>query len=713
MRGRDRNSLPARIARLTRKELRETLRDRRTIVTLFVMPLLVYPLLSMAFQRYVLVSMPAPSEKPAFRLGFSNAEDAQLFFSYLSIGHGIANPSDELQGAQKSPRSHQFSLPEIDLFVDENPADSVAAREVDLGVRVRRRGPLDLPTPANAAIDVQLLYDPHTVSSREALELIERRLALVNEQFLKLRLKRAGATGRLTPIDATRVDVGAGSPQPSFPLATLVPFVLILTTITGAVYPAIDLTAGERERGTLEMLVAAPVPKLGLLFAKYVAVVTVAMLTAVVNVSAMTITVASIGLTDQLFGERGLTAELAIEFLGLLLLFAAFFSAVLLALTSFARSFKEAQAYLVPLMLAATAPGIFTVVGGVRLSLLLAVTPLANIVLLSRDMFEYNADPLLALLVLCSTLIYAAIALAIAAKLFGSDAVLYGSPGGWSEALHRPAEARKAPSLGIGLLTLIAVSPAFMLCSNLLGQFSSMGIGWRLGWSALATICLFGLPPIVVEKWAGVGLIEGLQLRVPSWLAFAAAVILGASLWPFAHEIVVRQHEHGWITLDPDKLQRVQDVLTEFRQVSPAWLVLCTALVPAICEELFFRGFLLSSLRLRQTNRMAIFTSAAIFGAFHVIVTNGFLFERFLPTTFLGLLLGWLAIQTRSIYPGMLLHAVHNGLLLLMAYYQPELSSHGWGIEAATHLPTNWLIAAVAGSIAGVVLALKARPANT
>jgi ABC-2 type transport system permease protein/sodium transport system permease protein len=561
-----------------------------------------------------------------------------------------------------------------------------------------------------SAIDVQLLYDPHTARSREALELIERRLALVNNQFLELRLTNMGATGRLTPIEASRVDIDAGPGQPSFPLATLVPFVLILTTITGAVYPAIDLTAGERERGTLEMLIAAPVPRLGLLFAKYVAVVTVAMLTAVVNVSAMTITVASVGLARQLFGERGLTAELAIEFVGLLLLFAAFFSAVLLALTSFARSFKEAQAYLVPLMLAATAPGIFTVIGNVRLTPLLAATPLANMVLLSRDMFEYNADPLLALLVLCSTLFYAAIALTIAARLFGSDAVLYGSPGGWSETLHRPAETRAAPSLGIALLTLIAVSPAFMLLGNVLGQLSAEAIEWRLGWSALATISLFGMTPILVEKWSGVPLIEGLRLRMPPWLAFVAAAILGVSLWPFAHEIVVRQHEHGWFVLDPAKLQRVQSVLNEFRQISPAWIVFCMAVVPAVCEELFFRGFLLASLRTHQTRRMAIFTSAIIFGAFHVIVTDGFLFERFLPTTFLGLILGWLAVQTASVLPGMVLHAVHNGLLLLVAYYQPEISARGWAIEEATHLPWSWLLAAATTTAVGILLAFSAKP---
>src|SRR4029450_7862921 len=124
-----------------------------------------------------------------------------------------------------------------------------------------------------------------------------------------------------------------------FQIATLVPMVLILMTITGAVYPAIDLTAGERERGTLEALMAAPVPRLGLLFGKYIAVLTVALLTALVNIVGMTVPVLS----------------------------APVFSAFLLCVTSFARSFKEAQAYLIPLMLVSLAPGFLSILPGMEL----------------------------------------------------------------------------------------------------------------------------------------------------------------------------------------------------------------------------------------------------------------------------------------------------------------------------------------------------------
>ncbi len=707
----NRNTLPARVARLARKELRETLRDRRTIITLVVMPLLVYPLLSIAFQRFVLTTMPAPAER-TFRLGFTNETDARLLVEYLSMGEAMVAQDDDPSEAGHRAMHRKFKLPQFDLFIVENPSDAVASREMDVGVRIRRREKFQWSSLDTWAIDAELLFDPEGARSREAVDLVERRLALLNEKVLLIRLEQAGVQGRMQPVDAVRVRVDAESSEVFFPLAALVPFVLILTTITGAVYPAIDLTAGERERGTLEMLIAAPVPRLGLLIAKYVAVVTVAMLTAVVNCAAMAVTVASIGLGKQLFGERGLTAELAIEFCGLLLLFAAFFSAVLLALTSFARSFKEAQAYLVPLMLAATAPGIFTMINDVRLTPILAITPLANIVLLARDMFEYNASPWLSLLVLGSTLLYALVAIMVAARLFGSDAVLYGSPGSWSETFQPARDLREAPTLGNALLTLAAISPVFILVSNLIARQETTRIGMQLGLAALATLVIFAIVPVTVAKWSGVRLTSGLGLGKPPLLAIAAALLLGVSSWPFAHELVLRQHERGWFTISHEQISRVSQMLAQWRQLSPAWVLLCLALTPALAEELFFRGFLLSALRTRQSTRLAVFASAAIFGLFHVIVTDRLLLERFLPTTILGIVLGWIAVRSGSIWPGVVLHSIHNGLLLLVAYYQEQLTLRGWGIQEGTHLPYNWLIGAAVVAGLGVWLLLHTQPSG-
>src|SRR5207237_9347303 len=140
-------------------------------------------------------------------------------------------------------------------------------------------------------------------------------------------------------------------------------------------------------------------------------------LTAVVNLVSMVVTLHVSGLARQLLGEGGLSLLLIVQLFGLLLLFAAFFSAVLLSLTSFARSFKEAQAYLIPLMLGSLGPGVLAMLPGLRLRADLAVLPLVNVVLLARDVFQGSADPLLAAVVVVTTLLYALAALALAARV--------------------------------------------------------------------------------------------------------------------------------------------------------------------------------------------------------------------------------------------------------------------------------------------------------
>src|SRR5437763_11365684 len=106
----------------------------------------------------------------------------------------------------------------------------------------------------------------------------------------------------------------------------------------------------------------------------------------------MAVTLLANGLGPVFFGPAGLSLYTVLAILGLLLLFAAFFSAVLLAITSFARSFKEAQAYLVPLMLVSLAPGIMSLLPGLTLTGVLAFVPLLNIVLLARDLLEGTAS---------------------------------------------------------------------------------------------------------------------------------------------------------------------------------------------------------------------------------------------------------------------------------------------------------------------------------
>ncbi|MEM0927104.1 MAG: CPBP family intramembrane glutamic endopeptidase, partial [Planctomycetota bacterium] len=161
--------------------------------------------------------------------------------------------------------------------------------------------------------------------------------------------------------------------------------------------------------------------------------------------------------------------------------------------------------------------------------------------------------------------------------------------------------------------------------------------------------------------------------------------------WGFAHEAFVIADSLGIGGLDVEKIEKTkQSVLA--MQEAPAWLlVFSLAATPAIIEELCFRGFLFTAFRNVLTpGRLVVFT-AIVFGLFHVVTGNVLLVERFVPTTLLGLILGWIALRSGSVWPGIVMHFTHNALLNLAIKYQDRLGFLGSGSDDRYHLPATWL----------------------
>jgi ABC-2 type transport system permease protein/sodium transport system permease protein len=415
----------SRLGRLVRKELSETLRDRRTLLTLVLMPLLLYPVLALGF-RPILAAQLVAENIPDYRLAFlPNGQDTRILKALDAaedalIRQGVyVRPTAEGVGAPATRPAAPLAqpLPQMEVVLTSDLEAAVRQGDAEVGLRVRPGG--------NGPADWEMLYAEDSPVGRDAARHVQRLLATP-----------PGWWPGQVHLTAKPLEMPAQPPA----LLGLIPLVLLLMTITGAVYPAIDLTAGERERGTLEVLMAAPVPRLSLLLAKYTAVVTVAMLTGLVNLGAMALSIQLSGVGPRLLGGQELSPLVLVEVFLLLLLFTAFFSAVLLALASVARSFKEAQAYLVPLMVVALIPGVLSLLPGVRLAGPVTLVPLLNIVLLGRDLLAGRADPVAAAAVVGSTLVYALAAVGLAAVLFGQEAVLSGSPGGLSRFWRRKKE---------------------------------------------------------------------------------------------------------------------------------------------------------------------------------------------------------------------------------------------------------------------------------
>ena len=686
--------LARRMGRLVRKEVSTILRDRRTVFTLVLMPLLLYPLLSIAFRQFLLAHALEVRQEQDYRIGFRTADEGFRVSRQIQRGEQVLAARHGGKGAVKEGGGKPaWQKLRWKAYTPDDLDEMVRTGELDLGVRLPAAVLKPTPPPPYLC---ELLFLEHSVRSREFKDYVEGCLAAANNEAISRLMRDTGAF--IMVLDPRTTALDQPEARQTLPLPVLVPLILILMTITGAVYPAIDLTAGERERGTLEILVAAPIPRLGLLFAKYLSVVTVAVLTAVVNLVSMTVTLGLSGLGPLIFGGAGPRLLVVVQVFLLLLLFAAFFSAVLLAVTSFARSFKEAQAYLIPLMLVSLTPGMLSLMPGLHLEGPMVVVPLLNIVLLARDLFAGQAMPLTASLVVLTTLIYAAAAIGLAARLFGAEAVLYNEQAAWSDLFRRPRSPRPVPALSSALLCLALMFPLSFILSSLLAQTGDLPVDVEMGVKVLANLLLFACLPLAAAWMRRVRLETGFRLERLGLRAWVPAVLLGLCLWPFADVVqqAVRALRLG--TLNEHLLARVEGGFQRWRELPVVVVVLCSAVVPAVLEEFFFRGYLFSALRGAGTVRTAIVGSAIFFGLFHLfgqVVSV----EAGVVSTLLGLILGLLSWQGGSIVPGMILHSLHNTSLVLLAYYKPVLIRAGWFDPQQAHLPPLLLLAAAIGCL--------------
>ena len=680
---------PGRLWRLCQKELRETIRDRRTIVTLVLMPLLVYPLLSMALNRYLL-SAAGPAES-GYNIGVETEAEG------VELDQLLRDPRSQPPESIQEASGGEVAEFRILITGDQTPREAVERNAVDVGAVLQ-------PDSVPGSVRVKLIAFRGDTASESARRILVQRL-----HWLKL----AEATQRAEAADptyATALDIemeNVGEVERSSLLGTIIPLVLVLMTITGAVYPAIDLTAGERERGTMESLMASPVPRSWLLFAKYVAVVTVALLTAVANLLAMFVTLWVSGLLSQLTGgEPGIPWIAVLQILGLLVLFSGFFSALLLSLTSFAKSFKEAQAYLIPVMLLALAPAMLSLMPGVRLSGPLAIAPLINIVLLARDVLSGSVQSAAAVAAVLSTIAYAAAALAVAARLFGSDAVTRTSDQSIGSLFRRPARPTLVPTPQAAALMLALLVPIYFVVSNGLIRFlsanrESVSLSNQLLLNAAALALSFGMVPLIAVYLGRNRLRTTYRIGRPTALGFLGAGLIGMGAWALAHEAFVIADAVGIGGLSEERIRQTLEVVKGWKQVSPWLLVATLAVTPAIIEELCFRGYLFSALLRVLSPARTILLTSVLFGLFHVLTGNALLIERFVPTTLLGMVLGWIAWRTGSVLPGMLMHLVHNGLLELVARYHDSLEFLGRDLDHQTHLPLSWLLIATSIALLG------------
>jgi len=707
---------PAVVVEILRKELTETLRDRRTLLMMIALPVLIYPLLIIGFSKLQVSQAEATAERvssvalwgaPVPGLPEALAEGGKIAIDRsvqpppaVAEGFGrrtlsrpplAARESGEARGgrARRGDASGPLAgAPEPETPVLAAARELVTARRVDAVVVLWPDvGPALAGTGAGS---VSVYFDSVREDSLEAQRRTQEKLDGFREALVGARERDRGLDeGFSTGLDVRATNVAAEQRQAGQILGLFLPFLLVTMSLLGGFYPAIDLTAGEKERGTMQTLLCAPVSPLEIVTGKYLAVWATSLIAALANVLSLGATMLRI-LPGESFSVAPSTFALAFV---MLLPVTCLVTAIFLALAVFAKDFKDGQNFLTPVYMLLAMPAGVTMLRGIELNAWTAFVPVVNIALLIKALLVGEAAPDLVFLSLLSSTAYAMLAVLLAAHVFAREQVLLGGRESL-RAVFGFSRAKGGDPSPAFALTAFAVVLVVTFYGSLLLQDAGTVV------SLLVTEYGFFLAPTLLAVAAfGLAPRRTLSLRMPSLRGLAAAVLIGASAWAVVSGLLIR------LLPPPESLVRaLEQVLLLDGKPVPLWVVwLVIAVTPAICEECFFRGLILSGLR-RLGVWPALIGCALLFGAAHSSV------YRLLPTVFLGLLLSWLVWRTGSIWTGVVAHALNNGIAATLVFDKGLAAALNAGSD--TYLGWKPTVAAAVILALGLVLLRGVTPAQ-
>jgi len=232
----------------------------------------------------------------------------------------------------------------------------------------------------------------------------------------------------LTPFAWHTSDVAPMQKKSGLMLALFLPYFLIILTMSGGMYPSLDITAGEKERHTLEALLAAPVSRWEIAIGKFLTVFTAGLVSMLLAILSMSL---STKMGGGGFGESagnlpfGLTVTSVLWIVFLMVPMAVLFSSLLITVSISARTFKEGQSYVTPLLMLVIVPAMITFVPGIELTWPLSVVPVVNLCLALKDVLTGVHSVPMILAVFGSTIVYAAFMLFVTSRIFDRESVLF------------------------------------------------------------------------------------------------------------------------------------------------------------------------------------------------------------------------------------------------------------------------------------------------
>jgi sodium transport system permease protein len=387
------------------KELKDTLRDKRTLMVMLVIPLFLYPAIFVGISKY----MTNQSEKVSaetLRIALISNGNEGSFKSLVST-----MPNTKITAVADTTAAKELILADsLDVaYFFPDGYDSAIAKLAGTGFQY-------FYTSTNNEFEVGIIQNINAVYQQS---LVKAKLAEV--QISETILEPAKSIER--NLASTREQLGSI-------IGGIIPYFFIIFCMIGCMYPAIDLAAGEKERGSLETLLVSSASRIEIYVGKLLTVALSGFISALASIAGLIITAKVIGTGGSENDSLGAITELLysiiepksiILMLIILLPLNIFFAAVTLMLSIYARTFKEAQSMITPLMIFIVFPTIFGMLPGVTLDYTTAFIPILNVSLGAKEIISGTIETGPLLLTYLALFLYAAIALIISVRFFNNE----------------------------------------------------------------------------------------------------------------------------------------------------------------------------------------------------------------------------------------------------------------------------------------------------
>ena len=391
-----------------KKELKELLRDRKTLFFMIALPLIIFPLIfgGIAFMT---------------KQAIEKAESKVL--KYALVGEQFApDITEQLQQPDK------FEL--INIADDADFTQLIRSETVDFVLVIPENYSADVLSAGQSTIKLYL--------NDAGLNLVYQRVSEITKQQSELFQQGAFATlglndmqqqALIEPIVLEKVNTADNRENWGEKIGGMLPYLLFILCLQGAMSPATDIGAGEKERGTLETLLISPIDRNKIVMGKFLTIAFAGSMTALITVASM----AGWGLVLS----QGMALKFVADFMAqigiidfvliflMLVPVVAIFAAVLLSISIYAKSFKEAQSYMVPLVFLVIVPVVLALLPGVELKGGWAWVPLTNVALAMKELIKGTMDYFQLIAIFGSTVVIAGAVLAFCVYWFKQEKVLF------------------------------------------------------------------------------------------------------------------------------------------------------------------------------------------------------------------------------------------------------------------------------------------------